>query len=270
MNLHETQHLFWRSVRFNPPPAEAEELFASSAGLSSLDRIGIYRTMYWHRQVDALLDSFPHVVRALGERDFVRLACGYLTAYPSKQSALERIGVNFPLYARNHHDIPSWVAQVAMLDWAAMEALLSADPEVLARGLNLSAELFPNSHAALVPSLRVLRVSAEAWVAYGRPRPARPIGVALHRPRFSVEHCILLEDEYRALARAAAGQCMSRVCECFADSSHPQLRASEVLQSWLSRGWIQRFVPSSIPTKSLSSHRPQVATGRGLDEPSER
>ena len=67
MDLHALSALFWRAVRFDPPPPEVATAIASTSTWGAHERVALYRRMYWYRQIEALRDSFPALVHVLGD-----------------------------------------------------------------------------------------------------------------------------------------------------------------------------------------------------------
>lgn len=243
MVLAELQHLFWRSVRYDPAPPELEDAFEPGPALGARERMAIYRRMYWVRQVDALQESFPRLAAALGEEVFVKTACAYLAAHPSEHPALERLGRHLPEMLRKRGDVERVHAELADIEWRAVLALLAPDPPRVATSSDVREATFAHARLRFAPSLQACRVSAAALALFEGTPAARAdarVTVAMARPRFAVEHRALAEDEAGALEAALAGATLAATCEVLAEGGVP--RAHGVLRGWLDNGWIVEVV----------------------------
>src|SRR5882762_8178474 len=81
MNLAETQRLLWDLLHGRKHPLDA---FVGSPDLPAVERVAIYARMFVDRQVDALRETFPKVLAALGDEEFHRVAARYVDAHPSE------------------------------------------------------------------------------------------------------------------------------------------------------------------------------------------
>ena len=252
MKLAELETLFWRSVRFDPAPPEVDDAFVSHGALSGRDRMAIYRSMYWFRLVDVLIDSFPRTVSGMGIPAFTRMASKYIQKHPSENPAIERVGFRLAEFMESFSDESRLLADVARLEWLHLDAFISPNPKGLAAITDIRPELFAVQRLELAPSLRLTELAGgalERWAELEQDHPAlaksldfsRRVPVAVWRGGFVAQHLSLEGDEARALELALAGAPLAEVCAAFADAPDPAQRAFSVLREWFARQWVAGF-----------------------------
>ena len=107
MTLAETQALFHEAIT-SPSPLPAERLeacFAGTTDLPAAERVAIYANMYLWRLVDALRETFPNLVRHLGDERFAAQS----SAQKLKEGLALRILVRLPLGVPLHREYGSAV-----------------------------------------------------------------------------------------------------------------------------------------------------------------
>lgn len=238
MSLDEIQKAFYRAVRFDPTPTDALRHFAGDTRLNAESRIGIYRSMYWFRQVSALAESFPRLRERLGEEHFTKLACRYLRRYPSRHGTLEHLGASLPRFMID--DTPEQ-SSLARLEWARNLALLAPDAARVGSMGEAVPATFARARLRFAPSLALVESDGDALCAFDAtwPRSTTPVPVAVFRKGFNVRHLAVPECEARALSKALAGAKVEEVlCDFTTDASSTH-QAFEMLRGWLSRKWIE-------------------------------
>jgi hypothetical protein len=251
MTLAETQALF-HEVLTSADPVAADRIdacFAGTPGHPAVERVAIYATMYLSRLVEALRETFPNLVRFLGDETFAGLAEDYLRRHPSEHHDVGQVGRHLAAFLRQYPD-PARpdLADLAELEWARHEVFFApgaepAGPEPFA---GLDAEGFSRTSVVLSPALRVLILDHAAGPLWRRledgapPEPpvAGPSALAVWRSGFEVFHGALTLDEAAALRRAASGDVLGDVCAAFEDREDPATAAHAALSSWLHEGWI--------------------------------
>lgn len=251
MTLAETQALFHEAITSaSPLPRERlEACFSGTPDLSAGERVAIYANMYVWRLVDALRETFPKLVRHLGDERFAALAEDYLRRNPSDHHDVGRVGRRLAAFLREYPDPerPD-LADLAELEWARHEVFFAppaeaAGPEAFA---GLTPEAFARTGLVLSPALRVIVLDHAAAPLWRRLEDGDPLdppspgasAVAVWRSGFEVFHCALPLDEAVALEGAAAGDDLARICAAFADRDDPAAAAHAALSSWLQEGWI--------------------------------
>lgn len=118
---------------------EAVKLALPSKTLSGIDRVGIYRGMYFARLHEAIRMDFDGVAHYLGEKGFKKVLFDYVQAYPSHSYNMNRLSDNFPRYLKEqtrlrHKDFLYDLARLELAICQVMEAEESPvlDPQSLA------------------------------------------------------------------------------------------------------------------------------------------
>lgn len=108
------------AVQAEIPAEEALKLVVRSDTLTSLERVGIYRGMYFARLAEALESDYPAVKHFLGEDAFYDLAKRYVDAHPSRSYTLNRLGDHLPDFVATQTDLPKqeFVHDLARLELA--------------------------------------------------------------------------------------------------------------------------------------------------------
>ena len=251
MTLAETQALFAEAITGGAPlpVGRLEACFAGTPGLPAAARVAIYADMYRWRLIAALRETFPSLVRQLGDETFAALADDYLLRHPSEHHDVGQVGRLLAAFLRRHPDPerPD-LADLAELEWARQEVFFApaaepAGPELLA---GLDAEGFARSGLLLSPALRLLVLDHAAPPLWRRLEEGEPPGppipgpaaVAVWRSGFEVFHASLPLDEAAALATARDGGALAATCAAFAGREAPAAAAHAALSSWFHDGWI--------------------------------
>ncbi|RYF18616.1 MAG: DUF2063 domain-containing protein [Comamonadaceae bacterium] len=135
------------------------------AGAAVARRFDVHRNNVIASLVDAVADTFP-VVRALvGEAFFRAMAVAFVRSHPPRSPVLHAYGDAFPLFVAGFAPAAAlpYLADVARLEWARMEACHAADAQPLTRAPAAGGrigELLPVLH----PATRLVR-SPHAIVA---------------------------------------------------------------------------------------------------------
>jgi len=253
MRLAELERSFWQAVRTRgAPPLGLGDWLTGTVRQTPTERLAIYHLAYWQRQVDALAGSFPRLKAFLGAQNLERLLLAYIEACPGTDPCIERCGRGLLEFLERRHDVAPIALGLARLEWAGVESLLAADPPSLAELPRQLGARFVDCRLTFVPSLRTLHISAEALRAFATDGSAgiatsstSSVGVAFFRPRFSVLHLALEEDESRALALALDGAAIGAVCSAFTELPEAAAiqRATSVLSSWFARSWVAECSP---------------------------
>jgi len=186
-------------------------------------RFGVYRNNVIAGLIEALQDSFPVVLRLLGEEYFRAMARLFVTARPPRSPVLLQYGANFPAFIAGFEPTATlpYLAEVARIERAWVEAYHAAeaapmDPATLG---TMAPERVGELRFTLHPSLRVVRCRYPAlmiWrmnVADGVPGAvdlsAGGEDVLLVRPGADVEVRALPAGGARLLAALGNGRCLS-------------------------------------------------------------
>jgi hypothetical protein len=123
------------------PPAvrSLEATVRSDAKLPAVERLEVYANAYFYRIRDCLEDDFGALRAVLGEARFHNLVTAYLIDCPPRHPSLRFAGERLPDFVRKHPAAASfredlrWLADLAHLEWAIVEAFDAADADILSR-----------------------------------------------------------------------------------------------------------------------------------------
>jgi hypothetical protein len=249
--LREFQRVFADAVRGTTSTGELE---SRVAGADPRERIEVYRTAYVSRLCDGLRDDYPKVAAALGDR-FIGRATEYIAAHPSEHPSLRHFGTHLPEFLeRSKPDALPWLAELARLEWARVEAFDAADatPARFEELRALPDEHWPGLRLVPMPSLTMLRLAwdvCEVWSALDderTPTSSRPdlTTVVVWRTGFVVRHRVCPLTEARAVALLQKIAPFSAIGEAFAEASVDGVddaasRAFSALAQWVADEWIR-------------------------------
>ncbi|HET9930506.1 MAG TPA: DNA-binding domain-containing protein [Polyangiaceae bacterium] len=106
-----------------------EDLVRAGPRMSARACLEVYRESYASRLVECLADDYPAVQFHLGAAQFEVLAASYVVAHPSRSPSLNYFGREFAAFCRARGDV--FVAELAELEWAMVEAIHASDAEAL-------------------------------------------------------------------------------------------------------------------------------------------
>lgn len=256
MTLAELQRYFAAvATSTSGPPSDIDDVFQSSPQLSASTRLAIYNRGYHYRLLDALASVFTHTKRALGDAEFERIGLSYLARHASEHPAVERVGRLFPTHLSTLTTLRAELADLAVLEWARLCALVAPNPSELATAQSVDPVRFPQSRLRFVASLSVHSLDERALTLFAKKTTTReepagrhegaprvePCGVAVWRKQYSVQHQVLDALELKAVLLALSGARVSQFCELFDTGSdaNDAERAFRVVSSWFAREWVE-------------------------------
>lgn len=220
--------------------------------LDPAEGVKVYAEAYLARLHDALLADFPATDLALGHARFHTLANAYARTHPSTSPTLRDHGRRFPMFLRGEPDASGWVAELAALEWARVEAFDAADAEPLAAAAlaSLAPEKWPSLTFAPHPSLHLVESRHHVDRAWKQadggspPEPPDPAGGALRvwREGTTVYHAWMDPPEAAALRALLAGRTFADAAAALASASSspdPTAAARTLaahLRDWLTDG----------------------------------
>lgn len=252
----------------------ASQFIKPNDRLTSFERLEIYNRQYWYRIMDSFYEDYPGLRALLGERRFERLACAYLTQYPSQSFTLRNLGrrlVEF-LQAEPHWIMPLHppALDMARLEWAHIEAfdneakppleldsLLGADPAQIRLQLQPHLTLLQlryqldefliqikqneglRSQASNAMELRQARKQSR----FKRHLQPKSVFLAVHRHNHTVYYKRLQPGQFRLLSAFQAKSTVAEACEQLAQSAQADLgRVKSWFESWAALGWFCKLV----------------------------
>lgn len=238
--------------QLSPPELQLwDGLLRGSSSLSAVERLDIYANMYFFRLRDSLAEDFPAVSAVMGATRFHNLVTDYLLAHRPAHYSLRYAGRHLPEFLRRWSPGADWpfLADLAALEWAVLEAFDAADTESIGREVlaTVPAEDWPHLRFELSPSLQLLELDWAVhtlWsdVQAGRPPQSAP-SAATHlrvwRQNLRVYQSPIATAEYAALQAMRTGASFERVCDAAAvhlGAEETPREISRLLGIWLGEG----------------------------------
>ena len=252
-SLHEVQRAFWRSIAERPGCSRWDfdpGLIAAvrpDASLDSTGRIQVYADAYFLRLRDVLIEDFPTVAKILGAEPFERLAQDYLRAFPSERPSVRHLGRAMAEFIGSRSDLPSYLADLAQLEWAMIDAFDAPNSSPLtAESLReIEAERWPNLKFTLIPGLRVIRSGWPIHELWSNEEPgaipAAPTVLRVWRGRdCQVRRESMEPREAEALKRLMSGASFTMICDAYGDLPENEAAHESIatFARWLADGLI--------------------------------
>ena len=228
----------------------------AARGIEPAARLRIYRHANLAIHVEALMVSYPAVVRLLGEDCFDGLATRHAAWVGSRSGNLQDYGADFAGFLALQPELAAvaWVAEVARLEWLRQEVALAAagtraDPVALVLALAHGSD----PRVRLQAHLRVCDAGVPAldlWrFAMGRAPAAAPDAGAQHVLLWRTGEGIAMHAVAPALAhftRALQDGC--RLAAAWEAARTPGLTPEAVLAPLLEHGLIAAIASPSEDT----------------------
>lgn len=146
------------------PSGAAPPGVTDPAGRPSARRFAVYRNNVSSTMIEALGDNFPACREIVGERFFDAVADAYHRAQPPRSPILFRFGDTFAAFLDGFEPVASvpYLADVARLEWAWLEAFHAADGPVLRSDAlaDVPPDRLGEARFALHPAVRTV---SSAW-----------------------------------------------------------------------------------------------------------
>ena len=207
-----------------------EQVINRSRALSSVERLSVYANAYYARLLECLRDSYPLLVKSIGQEAFDEFAFRYLQSYPSQSYTLNVLGARFADYLESTRpqddhssDLPAgwadFVIDLARFEWTVTEVF--DGPGTEETGILTPEDLsqvqpaaWPEALLIPAPCLRLcqFRFPLGPYVTALRrgeqppPPPAAESFMAVTRVDYRVQRYELDPVAYVLLAALAAGE----------------------------------------------------------------
>lgn len=227
--------------------AAAAAFVVSDERADADQRVAVYAFMYRARLIETLASQFPRLAKLVGEKAFADLCCVYVDDHPSRHASLRFLGAHLPKWL-SRHPLFARVADLAALEWARADVFDAVDEPVLTvdaiRGW--PQDRFAELPITLIEAQRRIEAGTGTAALWQRlefedvsPSTFAPLGsecLLIWREDVSVYHRRVDALEGRALALAATGTTLGRVCEIAAEGDADQAitRTFEWIWRWAS------------------------------------
>src|SRR5688572_6815222 len=264
--LRDLQQAFWRAVAGAPGTLVApDELVAAavSSGATAMDRLRVYANAYFWRLRDVLAEDFSRLAALLGADRFDDLARDYLRAHPSEHPSVRHVGDRLPPFLAARDDLPPWLADLARLERARVDAFAAPDCQPLAPAemAAIPPDAWPRLRFVPNPSLAILRLSwpvHELWRDgdFTPPGPASTVLRVWRDQGYRVFHAVMDARAAEALERLMGGATLGVACQAFDDlpAAEAAHHATASLRRWLDDGLLADAVVGDTSEERPASH----------------
>jgi hypothetical protein len=228
-------------------------------------RLSIYHHGYFARLVECLADDYPALADRVGAAEFEAIARGYVARHPSTGPNLNHYGRGFSEYVRAEaastpalDEARAFLAELAALEWALVEALHAAPPTPLDAAVlgAMTEDDWGRARLGKSDSVRLLRFTYDVGTYYQAFRegaaPRAPVpgesALLVYRHANRLWRMGLTPAMAKLLDGLFAGQPLSVAMEAIAATVHDEEALADAernLGAWFS-DWMSSGVFSSI------------------------
>lgn len=246
-----TQHLPFETALANVLPSKT---------LGPMERIAIYRRMFFLRMTDAMEIDFPGVLHALGRDEFRRLIANeYIPKHPSTSYTLNHLGKHFPEFlAGSGLANATFLGELASLELAITDLMDAAEPDQLRSTPvdQIPPGAWDRAQLQFVPAMALLAFTMPV-VQYlidvlnegapAAPTESRSSWALVYRHDFEMNIRALSRDEFNLLISLQAGQNIGSALASLLATSSTSAETLETslfswFQEWMQIGIIHRIV----------------------------
>ncbi len=225
-----------------------QQYIVDTQKVSAESRLTIYSDAYRLRLLEALTDTYPTMLKYLGESSFTELATAYIDAHPSTYKSIRWFGdslANFLSQGAQYQPLP-FLIELAQLEWTLTLVFDAADSPIfnLQDMANIPMESWENMVLKTHPSVHLLNFSwnvVEYWRSIETktelPEPVHnsfPIAWVLWRKELQSQSCALTQDEgwviNALLNNLTFGECCEGLCQ-WVDPEAAPVRAAALLKT---------------------------------------
>lgn len=232
----------------------AESLILPSKTLTPVERLEVYRGMYFFRMRDALAADYEAVQHFLGEDEFDKLVENYIEVFPSRSYTLNRLSDHLPDYIETAPGIAhrGFVLDLARLELAIAQVFEAAESPTLTaetiQAIAPDAWEFARLKPIEAARLGAYRYPVNAYlqaVLDNRPRPKARRGdewILVYRQNNSTWRSELTKPAYELLSALMAGtplgEAIETTCTRFAKRGLDQ-QVFKWFNQWVAKGIFQ-------------------------------
>ncbi len=255
------------SVRAELAGGNVSDVILRSAGLTSVERVGIYQGMYLLRMAEALESDYPALAHFLGPRRFSALVRDYVQAHPSTSFTLNRLGDHLPAFVERSASLPrrAFCHDLARLERAVAQVFDAEESAALTaeRIAAVPAESWERARLRPVSAfaLLALRYPVNAYLQSLRdekhdhpPSRREASWVAVYRRDYSVYRLDLSREAHDLLGALAAGCLLGDAVASVASGKGRRRPRPEDLFRWF-RQWVAAGVFQAVEVEECGPGR---------------
>ena len=201
----------------------------------------MYRDGYYERLSEAIRDNFPRVYHVFGDVAFREMLFEFAQHFPSRVRNLNEFGACLPGFLAERER--GWLADLARLEWAAVESFFAGPLEKNTPMVAPPLEKWETTRVVLDPSVIPLELDwsvTERWDlnSAAEPRPG-DFGAVVYRAWEKVDCQTVARCDARLLLRLVEGQSLAEVTDDLPPEEAPRIQTS--FATWAKLGWIRGF-----------------------------
>jgi hypothetical protein len=254
MNLQQLQESFQAYILENEENILDE--IKTSATISAIQRLDVYREGYYLRLIDILIMDFETLKKMLGDELFDQLARQYIDTYSSNHFSVRYFGRHFAKFLESNASVAPIYSEMAKFEWALSSAHDAQDaPHLSVDDISkISPELWAEMRFALHPSIELLPFFSNAPEIWRNIDAGGEVAEVKYQSephywlvwRFNLQTFFipLNQPELVMLQSIQTGKTFSAVCEDLCD----WLAEEEVIQFAAStlRNWVTEGIFSKV------------------------
>jgi len=230
-----------RGLQRSPEMQKAAAIhFTGNERLSPAEQINIYRTQFWLRHTNVLIDDFPGLSTLLGQKEWERVAESYLTEVAFDVFALRDLGKRMAEHLKGLPELRhrTLCVDMARLEWAYEDAFDSENDPILnpEKLQQIPPEAWTQVRFKTSHSLRLLQVSypvaalRRTWkketgsVNRNDPSPKAHQNLVIYRREGTLFDKELSLPAFLLLKELHSGTGLIQACETIVDE-HPEAEA---------------------------------------------
>ncbi len=203
-----------------------DSIVLPSKTLQSIQRVGIYHSMYMLRMIEALQADYEALAYAMGEHAFSHLVRDYVQQFPSRSYTLNRLGDHLPEFiAGSKLKRKTFLTDLARIELAMTHVFEEAELAPMPSDAisSVPPERIESLRFTAVPALRLLTLASNANDVFQAWREERAIEprrgkswLAIHRRDYGVYRMPLSHPAFTFLEALISGETIGGAIMTFA------------------------------------------------------
>jgi hypothetical protein len=237
-------NLLWQAMRGDLAETQIA-MFRTSGNMPVSNALEVYKISYWARLYDALAETFPLTLSALGEPRFRTVVVHFIRELPSIHPELEHLGVRLPQFLRDRlRAEDDDIADIAAFEQSCVESFMAPDQKATALLSQIDAARFADMIFVFAAHVRLAKVPQSKLSLIVETTDesqfdtATPACFVIHRPHHAVLRTRLSTIEFELLRQSISGCSVANLLTAV-DDDHLMLLPH--IQRWFSLRLIERM-----------------------------